>query len=262
MIAPFGPAPEMVSKETSRSGICVSSPVCAAGSPRACVTTAISSSVPGAWRSSQHSNFAIAAPSRRCAARAPAISALFLVARGRRAGSVAETTVPPLSRPACAASRRPAPDRARSSRRPSPSPPDLGLERRRRAAGRQAASDRLPVSIGSLRLSMKSSCAPSAASMAKPSASGVCGTSPPRMLKVQASEDGSVSTACVAPSLAIAAASRASLSLASSPANSIGWISTGASGGVRPVGPQFVDRVGVERQPVRRRSFRPAPSAP
>jgi hypothetical protein len=27
MIAPFGPAPEIVSKEMSRSGICVSSPV-------------------------------------------------------------------------------------------------------------------------------------------------------------------------------------------------------------------------------------------
>jgi hypothetical protein len=39
----------------------------------------------------------IAAPSRRWAARVPATSAAFLVARGRRAGSSASTTVPPLS---------------------------------------------------------------------------------------------------------------------------------------------------------------------
>ncbi len=48
-MAPFGPAPEMVSKETSRSGICVSSPVRRRHSS-SFVTTAISSSEPGYYK--------------------------------------------------------------------------------------------------------------------------------------------------------------------------------------------------------------------
>ena len=86
------------------------------------------------------------------------------------------------------------------------------------------------MAIGSLRLSMKTLCAPSAARVAKPSASGVCGTSLPRILKAQASEEGSVSTAWVAPAFAMSAASRASFSLASSPAQPIGSICAGRNG--------------------------------
>ena len=97
--------------------------------------------------------------------------------------------------------------------------------------GRRAASGRPRSRCASLRLSMKSRCGPSADSTAKASASGMCGTSLPRMLKAQATDDVSVSTAWAAPSLASAAASRASLSLASSPAYSIGWIAILASGG-------------------------------
>ena len=56
-------------------------------------TTSISVSPPsGAVRSSQARNSAIAAPSRRCAARAPAISASVLVALGRMQGSRSQTT--------------------------------------------------------------------------------------------------------------------------------------------------------------------------
>ena len=90
------PAPAIVGKDTSFSGICSFSPVALRISSSR-VTAAISSSESGAWASSQHRNSTSAAPSRRWAARAPSISAGFLAARGMRAGSGASTTAPPFS---------------------------------------------------------------------------------------------------------------------------------------------------------------------
>ena len=82
-------AGDRVEKETSRSGICVSSPVDAAHLLELASRRRSRRACPGSCASSQQSSLATAAPSRRWAARAPAISAPFLVARGRRAGSAA-----------------------------------------------------------------------------------------------------------------------------------------------------------------------------
>ena len=73
MIAPFGPDPQIVSKLMSCSALV------ARRKPSSACTTSISVSPPlGGLASSQHRNSTIAAPSRRCASRVPAISAAFL----------------------------------------------------------------------------------------------------------------------------------------------------------------------------------------
>ena len=77
---------------------------------------------------------------------------------------------------------------------------------------------------------MNSMTTPSAFRIANDSGSGVCGTSPPRILRSQAINSGMVSTAAAAPSPASALPMRARLSAALSPANSSGWAKTGASG--------------------------------
>ena len=72
---------------------------------------------------------------------------------------------------------------------------------------------------------------PRAGTMAKASGSGVCATSAPRMLKVQATACGSDTTSASALSLAISARMRASLSSAASPAKRRSCSVTGPSGG-------------------------------
>ena len=87
----------------------------------------------------------------------------------------------------------------------------------------------------SLRRSMNSVTLPSSRSIANDSGSGVCGTSPPRMLSSQAIDSGLVSTAAAAPSSASARPSRVRFAAALSPAKRSGCGTTGASGaGGRP----------------------------
>ena len=77
---------------------------------------------------------------------------------------------------------------------------------------------------------MKRSTEPSRCAMAKPSGSGVCGTSPPRMLSSQAIELGAVSTAASTASLASAAAISRRFWAASLPAKRRSCGTTGAKG--------------------------------
>ena len=103
----------------------------------------------------------------------------------------------------------------------------------------------------SLRWSMKRRCGPSADSMAKASTTGVCGTSLPRMLKAQATDDGigehGVRDAVLG-----------------EPGGKPRQLVPGELAGIgdrvdldlgerrrRPVGPQLVDRIAVDRHQCR-----------
>ena len=91
-MAPFGPAPEMVGNDTS-----FKRPVSRRKLSSA-ATASISVSVPfGASRSSQARKRVTAAPSRRCAARVPTISAWFFTAFISVIGSAARVGLPPCS---------------------------------------------------------------------------------------------------------------------------------------------------------------------
>ena len=136
----------------------------------------------------------IATASRAWASRVPCCSTGFLFAFGSRHGSGPATTVAPAS--ADVARTRPASRQDRPARSCPPS--------RASAAGnasRPATETALPsqarVASGSFAGSMNSSVPPSACARAKPSANGVNGTSPPRMLSSQATEAGSLITSGV-----------------------------------------------------------------
>ena len=105
-MAPFGPAPEMVGNEMSFSRPVSRRKVSSAA------TASISVSLPsGASRSSQARKRATAAPSRRCAARAPAISACVLDRLHQRDRIGAARGLPPLPATIRGARRRRWPDR-------------------------------------------------------------------------------------------------------------------------------------------------------
>ena len=196
-MAPFGPAPEMVEKLRSRN----SSPSRRNASSCASASDLATARPAGASRASQARKRVTATPSRRCAARVPVELDLVLARLRQRAGV-----------------RR----RARSGRRPWRSRSNTQtaaavastatrapacaerVQRRRRA--RRAARTATPLPRcarrpgASLRASTNQSTPPSARTTAKDSGSGVCGTSPPRMLSSQAIEFGAVSTAASMPS--------------------------------------------------------------
>ena len=194
-MAPFEPAPEMVSKLISFSA-CVSARIVSS-----CRAAPISSMPPfGASRSSQARKRTTAAPSRFWAARAPLISAAFLRALGRMHGSVARTmrALPPLSlrknqnAAVAGSSLTRLPAFLRAASRASSAAGALIL-----ASGARCAFASAPI----LALSTNSSGLPVTGTMAKASATGLCATSEPRMLKSQAMESGSVSTTASWPSL-------------------------------------------------------------
>jgi len=139
-----------------------------------------------------------AAPSRRCAARAPSISVGFLIALGNWQGSTpTETGISA----AFSRSTTQAGVFCGSRRTGLPSPFSRSSAGPNRSGG--LAVTLLPrwarVSGDSLRSSMNSSTWPSWFRMAKLSGKGALGTSPPRMFRSQAIESGWVSTVAPAP---------------------------------------------------------------
>ena len=103
------------------------------------------------------------------------------------------------------------------------------------------------VRSGILRRSMKRSTWPSVCSSAKPSANGVCGTSPPRMLSSQAIESGAVSSATSAPFAATMSAMRLRRCLAGLAGELDGMRQHRRERRRRAVGPHRVDRVLLDR---------------
>jgi hypothetical protein len=190
MMAPFGPAPQIVSKLMSCSAFV------ARRKPSSACTTSISVSPPfGASRSSQHRNSTIAAPSRRCASRVAAISAAFLRALGRRQGSSPQATSTPRFQDIVAHGQRG--PLALSTRTGPGSVPARGegLRRMQRDARPQMRAHRVVSFAGSANRSTR----PSSCRIAKPCTTGFFGTSAPRMFNSQQIESGSVSTAAFCP---------------------------------------------------------------
>ncbi len=190
-----------------------------------------------------------AAPSRAWARRAPSTSTAFLQARGRAVGSLARTISAPAAR---RVSKYQEEDWAESTstRRPRSSARAVG-----RASGLSSRTW-LPSQAGSsaptLAGSRNSRAEPSASRIAWPSGRGERITSPPRMLNSQATEAGAVITAASAPASARLAPTRARLAADSSPANSSGWGTTGATGwGGRPAqaASSGLSSTGVSRAP-------------
>ena len=104
---------------------------------------------------------------------------------------------------------------------------------------------------------------PSCGTMAKASGSGVCATSAPRMLNVQATACGSDITSASARSVAISARMRVELGAGVFAGEAEVVQRHRAERRRRPVGPDRVDRVGLDRRRASRRRWRRrAPAAP
>ena len=197
----------------------------------------------------------MATPSRSCAARAPAISALFLRALGSTQGSVALATSL-LVAPSCWRNQKAA---LVSSMRTRFLDFFSAAMRSLSSAGsrrRLMPFRYLRTSVDSLRRSIKSSGLPTACRTAKASGVGLCCTSEPRMLKAQAMESGIVSTTASSPASFSVLCSSAIFSSAGLPANLRGWIVTGPNGGSGCSGPQTASTG------LRPRGFRPRPCLP
>ena len=189
-MAPLAPAPAMVGKETS-----LRQPGVAAETLQRLDRVDLGGRPSGASRSNQARKRVTAAPSRRCAARAPAISAAFFTAFISAIGSLPRGIVPPV-----AASRR------ASARGGGPIEPHRALLAAERGeavfvSGERAhigdLSRRWRTTLPSLRPSTVER-RPALRHDAKASGSGVCVTSPPRMLNTQATACGSETTSASA----------------------------------------------------------------
>ena len=223
-MAPLGPLPEMVSKLISRSWLV------ARRKPSSRRTASISSSAPvAAAPSSQARKRATASPSRRCAARAPLISVAFLLAF-----SGSDGIGPARDAPWC-----------RRARARTNSPRYWGSRRTRlpavRSAFRRSASAAGSLTLAkvsrcartagaSLSAAMNSSGLPLAGTIAKASATGVCGMSEPRMLNSQATLSLSVRMTASCLSALRRFWMSAILSCAERPANFCGCSVTGSAG--------------------------------
>ena len=191
-------------------------------------TTSISVRPPsGAVSSSQARNSATAAPSRTCAARAPASSAAFLTALGSTHGSRSQTTVAP-----DAASRSDTQTGA-LPRSTATRPPSASSAGPNRSGGATATSGPrcARTAASTLASSANSRTRPSAPRIAKTSGTGVRAMSEPRTLSSQAIESGSVSTAADRSRSTSPRASAARLSADDRPASSAGCGTIGRAGG-------------------------------
>ena len=244
-MAPFGPAPEMVGNDTS-----FSAPVSRRKLSSA-ATASISVSLPvGASRSSQARKRAIAAPSRACAARAPAISAAFLhrLQQRDRIGARASTLPPALGRRSAPRPRRRSPGSSRTrlalGRARARSRGEFVAARARRRAPRARAR----TVVGELAaVDDRARAGRRCGTIAKASGSGVCGTSAPRMLNSPGDRScGSETTSASARASRSRRGCASSLSRASSPASASRAAPPAPSGGGGPVGPDRVDRIGVD----------------
>ena len=161
-------------------------------------TASISVSLPrGASRSNQARKLATAAPSRTCAARAPAISAAFFTAFISAIGSAPRATLPP-------GSDDEARERIGGGRLVEPH----GLARLPSAvsactkcAGLAHVGERFEIVahlVRELAAVDVERGPPFCGTIAKASGSGVCATSAPRMLKAQATACGSETTSASA----------------------------------------------------------------
>ncbi len=224
-MAPFGPAAEMVSKLISLSwpdSRRQSSSLTAA---------AISSILRESPTSSiQARNRAMATPSRKCAARAPLISAAFLMALGRTQGSAPGTNLVPSAWSAWAKRIGAVSGSSRTRALDCASAVSLAISVAGSAMSRNSL--RLPRTLPpTLAASMNRVGRPFAGTMAKASATGVWRMSPPRMLNSQAMESSMVrSTASAFSSRSSVCTSRI-LSCALRPANSRPWGTMGAEEG-------------------------------
>ena len=174
----------MASKEMS-----VSSPV-SRRNVSSRFTTEISSSPPfGASRSSQWRNRTIAAPSRRCAVRAPSRSAAFLRAFGRIEGSCPSTIFAPVAarRALIASDVHTGSSWTAAFAAPSASSAAAKSDGGRTSVVRFRCAR---TSSGTRAGSMNTAARPVRGTMAWARTTGVCGTSRPRMLNSQARQSG------------------------------------------------------------------------
>ena len=183
----------------------------------------------GSRSSSQHRNSTTAAPSRRCAARIPAISPAFLQALGRRQGSSPQATAIPASSNSIDTASGAVPLSTRTG------PCNVRSAGTKAATGRKVTSGPRWARVASSNFSAaaKSVTRPSSCRIAWPCRIGLRGTSAPRMFKSQHRESGRVSTAARSPAFTSPSASRARLAAAGSPASASGWAKArpmGASG--------------------------------
>ena len=216
------------------------------------------SACPAALVSMKRRKRSIATPSRRCAARAAGElgGALPRLRQGDRVGALDDRAAGLLDEARDRLGRAVlvvedlAP--ARAERR------EAAREKSRASRTSATASSLSRTAFESFRPSMKSSGRPVGVDDGEGERrSGVCGTSPPRMLKSQAIEAGSVRIAASARFSAISLAISAIFSPTGLPASASGCSLTCASGGCGPVAPDRVDR--ILRRPARARR-RPPPA--
>ena len=240
-MAPSGPAPAMVGNETSFSRPLSRRKLSSAS------TASISVRPRGASRSNQAKNFVTAAPSRSCAARAPAISVGVLHRLHRRDRIAAAHDL-------AAVLDDEARDRFGAGR---------GIEphgaMRLAELGEIALEGGVGAHLGDLletgahivaelaQIDIERRPALPSAPMAKASTTGVCGTSLPRMLNSHDTSCGSDTTSASAAIFSISACRRLSLSAVVFAGIAQIVRHHGAERRLRPVGPDGVDRIVFDR---------------
>ena len=212
-MAPFGPAPAMVGNETS-----LSRPV-----SRRKLSSASTASIsvrlpPGASRSNQARKRVTAAPSRSCAARAPAISAAFFTAFIGAIGSPPRMILPPFSATRRAIASGQAAGSSRTVRCSLPSAARSRSKSRASRARRRALRGDGGRRCRACGRRHRAPAGPPAARSRSASTTGVCGTSLPRMLNSQATACGSETTSASAAAFASRRGCARACAAASSPA--------------------------------------------